>query len=146
MKTKAKLTYAALPKDFAGLCRAHLPRVIHDRVEYDNTMEVIAAMVLHAGQFTADQSDYFELLSQLVKDYDTTEVNWPNLKPIKHLKHLMAERNMTAADLSRLLGTSRNLGGMLLRGDRCLTLDHVTRLAHYFQVSPVLFMETKSPQ
>jgi HTH-type transcriptional regulator/antitoxin HigA len=142
MKTKTKLAYAVLPKDFAGLCRVHLPRVIHDRVEYDNTMEVIEAMVLHADQFTAEQSDYFELLSQLVTDYDATEVKWPNLKPIKRLEHLMAEQSLTPTDLSRILGASRNLGGMLLRGDRSLTLAHVTRLAHYFQVSPVLFLET----
>jgi antitoxin component HigA of HigAB toxin-antitoxin module len=30
---------------------------------------------------------------------------------------------------------------MILRGERRLTLDHITRLAKYFHVSPALFLE-----
>jgi HTH-type transcriptional regulator / antitoxin HigA len=141
MKTKTKLSFDQLPGDYAGLCRVHLPRVIRDRVDYDNTMEIVEAMVLHADQFTPDQKDYFELLSHLVADYDAAEVKWPKAKASGVLAHLMAERGMSAAALSRVLGTSRNLGGMILRGERRLTLDHVTRLAKHFHVSPALFLE-----
>ena len=141
MKTKAKFTFAQLPGDYAALCRVHLPRVIRDRVDYGNTMEIVEAMALHAVRFTADQADYFELLSHLVADYDATEVKWPKVKASGVLEHLMAERAMTAADLSRVLGASRNLGGMILRGERRLTLDHLTRLAKHFHVSPALFLE-----
>ena len=77
MKTKAKLSLAQLPGDYAGLCRVHLPRVIRDRVDYDNTMEIVEATALHAGQFMADQADCFELLSHLVSDYDAAGVKWP---------------------------------------------------------------------
>jgi HTH-type transcriptional regulator / antitoxin HigA len=141
MKTKAKVTFARLPGDYAGLCRAHLPRVIRDQVDYENTMEIVEAMVLHPDRFTTDQKDYFELLSHLVADYDTTTVRWPKLRTPDVLKHLMAEQGMTAADLSRALGATRNLGGMILRGERRLTLQHVTRLARHFHVSPALFVE-----
>jgi HTH-type transcriptional regulator/antitoxin HigA len=141
MKTKARLTLAQLPGDYPGLCRAHLPRVIRDRVDYDNTLEIVEAMALHAARFTPDQKDYFELLSHLVADYDEAEVKRPKATASGVLEHLMAERGMTAADLSRVLGASRNLGGMILRGERRLTLDHVTRLARHFRVSPALFLE-----
>ena len=141
MKTQSKLTFAQLPGDYAALCRRHLPRMIRDRVDYDNTMEIVEAMVLHADQFTPDQADYFELLNHLVTDYDDAEVKWPKVKTSGVLEHLMAERGMTAADLSRVLDASRNLGGMILRGERRLTLEHVTRLAKHFHVSPALFLE-----
>ena len=141
MKAKIKLSFVELPGDYAALCRVHLPRVIRDRVEYENTMEIEGAMALHAGQFTPDQADYFELLSALVADHDAETVKWPKVKSSGVLKHLMTERGMTAADLSRVLGASRNLGGMILRGERCLTLEHVSRLAKHFQVSPALFLE-----
>ena len=141
MKTKTKLAFAQLPGDYASLCRAHLPRVIRDRVDYDNTMEIVEAMALHAGRFTPDQADYFELLSHLVAAYDAVEVKWPKVKTSGVLEHLMAKQGMTAADLSRVLGASRNLGGMILRGDRRLTVEHVTRLAKHFRVSPALFLE-----
>jgi HTH-type transcriptional regulator / antitoxin HigA len=141
MKTKSRLTFARLPGDYAGLCRVHLPRKTRDRVDYENTMEIVEVMAPQAGHFTPDQEDYFDLLSHLVADYDTAEVKWPKVGTSGLLEHLMAERGMTAADLSRVLGASRNLGGMILRGERRLTLDHVTRLAKHFDVSPVLFLE-----
>ena len=46
---------------------------------------------------------------------------------------------MSAADLSRLLGGSRNLGAMILRGERKLTLNHVRTLSRRFHVSADLF-------
>ena len=79
--------------------------------------------------------------AHLVADYDAAEVKWPKVKMTGVLEHLMAEQGMTAAELSRVLGASRNLGGMILRGERRLTLDHVTRLAKHFHVSPALFLE-----
>ena len=88
MKTRTKRTFAQLPGDYAGLCRLHLPRVIRDRVDYDNTMEMVEAMVLHASRFTPDQKDYFELLRIYTKSHqlkldDGSVVPWidENLNP-----------------------------------------------------------------
>jgi antitoxin component HigA of HigAB toxin-antitoxin module len=47
---------------------------------------------------------------------------------------------MNAADLSRILATSRNLGAMILRGERQLTLAHVRTLSKRFNVSADLFL------
>jgi HTH-type transcriptional regulator/antitoxin HigA len=67
-------------------------------------------------------------------------VKWPRIKGVDMLKHLLDENNLAAADLSRILGGSRNLGSMILRGDRNLTLTHVRKLAAHFKVSPELFV------
>ncbi len=56
------------------------------------------------------------------------------------LRHLMDEHGMNAADLSRLLGGSRNLGAMILRGERNVTLPHVRTLAAHFKVSAEVFL------
>ena len=56
------------------------------------------------------------------------------------LQHLLDEHDLRAADLSRILGASRNLGAMILRGDRNLTLAHVRKLGDHFKVSPGLFL------
>jgi HTH-type transcriptional regulator/antitoxin HigA len=56
------------------------------------------------------------------------------------LKHLLEENRLTAADLSRILGGSRNLGAMILRGERNLTLPHVRKLAARFKVGAELFI------
>jgi antitoxin component HigA of HigAB toxin-antitoxin module len=60
------------------------------------------------------------------------------------LKHLMEARDMNAADLSRLLRGSLNLGAMILRGERKLTLSHVRILAKRFRVSADLSLSPSS--
>src|SRR6266446_1836333 len=45
MKTRTKLRFQDLPKDYAALCRLFLPRPIHDAVDYANVVEVTDAMV-----------------------------------------------------------------------------------------------------
>ena len=54
MKAKAKIRFADLPKDYAGLCRLLRPRPIRDPLEYDNVVEVTDAMVLWLEDFTPD--------------------------------------------------------------------------------------------
>ena len=142
MKTKAstKLRFQDLPKDYAGLCRGLLPRPIHDATDYANVAEMADALTLWQKKFTPDQADYFDLLCSLMEEYDSENVKWPKLDGRDLLQHMLDEHEITAADLSRLLGGSRNLGAMILRGDRNLTLAHVRKLAAHFKVSPELFI------
>jgi HTH-type transcriptional regulator/antitoxin HigA len=129
-----------MPKDYAALCRLFLPRPIRDYVDYANTSEAADAMALWQDEFNRDQADYFDLLCTLIEEYDEKNVKWPQVSGLDVLKHLMEAQNLTAADLSRLLGGSRNLGAMILRGERRLTLDHVRILAQRFGVSSDLFV------
>jgi HTH-type transcriptional regulator/antitoxin HigA len=140
MKTKTKIDFADLPKDYPNLCRVFLPRPIHDKVDYANVAEVADAMALHQDDFTADQTDYFDLLCTLMEEYDAANVKWPKVQGTDVLKHLLEEHGMTAAELSRLLGGSRNLGAMILRGERNLTLPHVRKLAAHFKVNAQAFV------
>ena len=67
-------------------------------------------------------------------------MKWPKLKGREILQHLLEEHGLAAADLSRILGGSRNLGAMILRGDRNLTLAHIRKLAAHFHVGSELFI------
>lgn len=140
MRTKTALQFPTLPKDYAGLCQLQMPRPIHDAVEYANVAEVTDAMALWQDDFTGDQRDYFDLSCGLLEEYDRAHVRWPKVSVQARLRHLLTESGLSAADLSRLLGGSRNLGAMILRGDRNLTLAHVRKLADHFRVSPELFI------
>jgi antitoxin component HigA of HigAB toxin-antitoxin module len=136
MKTKTKLRFADLPKDYAGLCRVFLPRPIHDDVDYANVVEVTDATVLWHDDFTRHQADYLYLLCSPIEEYDAKNVSWPKVTGVDLLKHLLGEQGLAAADLSRLLGGSRNLGAMILRRERRLILNHVRTLARHFGTSP----------
>lgn len=140
MKTKEKLRFKDLPRDYISLCRVFLPRRIHDKVDYANVTEMTDALALWQDDFTPDQRDYFDLLCALLHEYDAEHVKWPRLNARDRLQHLLEENGLTAADLSRILNGSRNLGAMILRGDRNLTLAHVRKLAAHFKVGPELFI------
>ncbi len=132
MKTKARLSFARLPAEYAALCRWHLPRPIHDRAEYENTLEVAEAFAGFEKKMTADQRDYFSLLTALLKDWEDAHTAWKKLPPQKILRHLLAERDLSGADLSRILGATRTLGPMILRGTREITATHARILGAYF--------------
>lgn len=137
MKT-TRIEFARLPKDYAGLCRLLMPRPIHDKVDLENVMEITDAMAGH--KLSADQDDYFDLLCRLIETYENDRLDTPTVTALEALQHLLEAHNLTAADLARLLGVHRTLGGMILRGERPLTLAHVRTLAKHFRVSADLFL------
>jgi antitoxin component HigA of HigAB toxin-antitoxin module len=146
MKTKTALVFPTLPKDYARLCRLQMPRPIHDRVEYANVAEVTDKMSLWQDDFTVDQRDYFDLLCGLLEEYDRVHVQWPKVSVQARLRHLLDESGMSAADLSRLLGGSQNLGAMILRGDRNLIVAHIRKLAEPAEADPILNKQTRPPR
>jgi HTH-type transcriptional regulator/antitoxin HigA len=92
-------------------------------------------------RLNAEQRDYLEVLTEFVDAYDKTKpVRRPKIKGLDVLKHLLIEHGLNGSALSRILGGSRNLGAMILRGDRNLTLAHVRKLAAHFKVNPELFI------
>ena len=140
-KVKSKFTFASLPRDYAGLCGLLAPRPIRDKTDYANTVEVTDAMAVHAEDFSTDQEDYFDVLCTLIEAYDAQHVRWKKVQPLKILQHLVSEHHLSGADLSRLLGASRQLGSMILRGDREITAAHARALGAHFGLSAGTFIE-----
>ena len=141
-KARCFASYADVPKTYRELCQLYLPRPIHDGQEEAAATEMMNALAVFV-KLNADQRDYLDALTEFVDAYDKARLKeqpWPEASGLEALKHLLAEHGLTGADLSRLLGGSRNLGAMILRGDRNLTLAHVRKLAAHFKVSPELFV------
>ena len=131
--------YADVPETYAALCGLHLPRPIHNATEQRAASAVVESL---AGfPLNREQEDYLEAVAHFVDEYDRAQAK---LLPVPSgcavLKHLLAERGLNATDLSRLLGGSRNLGAMILRGERNLTLVHVRKLAAHFKVNAEVFI------
>lgn len=140
-KSKTKPRFADLPKDYAALCRVFLPRPVRDRTDYDNTWEIIEAMVLWDAEFSPDQKDYFDLLCTLLEVWDRVHVTRKKGGGLAMLKNLVAEHGLSGADLSRILGaSSRHLGPMILRGEREITAAHARALGKHFALSPGVFI------
>ncbi len=135
---KTKLIFRNLPKDYKGLLSLHMLRPIHDRVGHENALEITDAMPGHA--LTTDQDDYFEALCLLMEAYEVSSEGLPAKRGVPLLKHLIKENNMSAADISRLLGIDRSLGVRILNGERNLTISHAKKLAAKFHVPMEVFL------
>ena len=133
---------AHVPETYRELCQIYLPRPIHDDSE-DRTASAMMNALAVFPKLNAEQQDYFDVLTEFVDSYDQARPRnapWPKATGLDVLKHLLAEHSLSAADLSRILGASRNLGSMILRGDRKLTISHVRKLAAHFKVNPQLLV------
>lgn len=138
-KASTKHGFRRLPKTYAGLVALLPPRPIHDDIDLANTTEIIDRL---AGfELNEDQEDYLEAISTFVEAYEAErfEIDDSRITPLDALKALLAEHEMTASDLGRLLG-NRTLGAAILAGQRGLSKTHIRILAEHFKVEPGLFL------
>jgi antitoxin component HigA of HigAB toxin-antitoxin module len=139
-KTRRFASYADIPKTYRELCRHYLPRPIHDDAEDAEATAMMNALAVFT-RLNTEQRDYLDVLTEFVDEFDKgRKTQWPKISGLDALKHLLQERGMSAADLSRILDSSRNLGAMILRGERKMTLNHVRTLSKHFGVSANLFL------
>ena len=129
-------SFAALPEDYTGLCQRYVPRPLHDTADYAAARQAIEPFLGFENRLNADQVDYLEAVSSFIEAYDRARVKWPKGTPLDTLKFLLEQHDLSAADLSRVLGSDRSLGPKLLRGERRLTVDHIRTLARRFNVEP----------
>ena len=117
------------------------PQAILDDVQYENTLEMIDRLMT-AGKLTGGQELYLQTLVQLVQAFEAQRypIRTSDISGLDSLKHLMAENNMNASDLARLLGVHPSMGSKILKGERSLTVDHLRTLSQHFKVSPGLFI------
>ena len=131
--------FSRLPKTYSGLVALHMPRPIHDKVAYDNAVEIVHALAGH--KLNHDQDDYLAIMAKLVEDYESDNVPEPKpIKGIEALKFLLEENGLTAADLGDLIGVNRSVAYRILKGARNLTAEHIKKLAARFAVSADLFL------
>lgn len=138
MKTRS-LTHEDIPKTYAGLVDLHMPRPLHDDVDYRNALVVLDAM---AGfKMNADQEDYFDAIATFVQRYEAKHhaISQSKMTPIQLLQSLVAEHDMSESDLGRLLG-DRSLGHRILTGERELSKRHIRILAEHFSLDPAALL------
>ena len=127
---------------YAELVATLPPRPLHDKQDYERAVEMIGRLVGY--KLNRDQEDYLEALAVFVERYeaehDETQMDVRHVSGVDVLRSLLEDHGMSGADLSRLLGASRSLGPMILRGERRLTAEHARILGARFQVEPGVFI------
>jgi len=128
---------ADIPSTYHALCtKLWLPRPIHDRKTAAEATAVADAL---AGfPLNDEQEDYLEAVALFLEEYEGTQA--PRVSGRQLLLHLCEENGLSGAALSRILGASRLLGSMLLRGDRNITAEHARALGKHFKLDPGAFL------
>lgn len=129
--------YEEIPSTYCALCREYLPRPIHDEEENAAATEMVDALAVFQ-ELNSEQSDYLEAVSHFVNEYERED--GVEISGLDALRFLLKEHEMSGTDLARILGSSRMLGPMILRGERSITADHARKLGAYFKVDPGLFL------
>jgi HTH-type transcriptional regulator/antitoxin HigA len=133
-----------VPKRYRDLVSFHMPRPLHDRVDYDNTCDVVEwLMVMDEKDLNEDQGDYLDALMTFIEKYDNehSKLNAKNFRGIKALKYLLDINGINKTQFSELLGKSKSLGGLILNGQRELTKSHLKILSERFKVDAQLFID-----
>ena len=145
MATRTRKThgYHGPPADtYAELVMALPPRPLHDKHDYENAVAMIGNLAGY--ELNSDQADYLDALATFVERYEQdhaqTRVDTSKVTGLDVLRSLMDEHGMSGADLSRLLGVSRSVGPMILRGERNITSEHARKLGKRFRLNPGVFI------
>jgi antitoxin component HigA of HigAB toxin-antitoxin module len=114
---------------------------IMDHADYDNTAEIVGRLAV-ISKPAKGQRQYLDTLVQLIEAYDAehNSIDTSGIKPLDLLRSLLADHEMTASDLGRILG-NRELGSKILRGERKLSKTNIRKLATHFKLSPAAFID-----
>lgn len=141
--TRKPLLFAKLPRDYRLLCDLLLPRPVHDKIGYENAIEIVEAMAGFEDQFSRDQGDYFALLTDLISTYEdeNEEQGRQKARPLcQRLQYLLESAQWNASDLGRFLGLDATMGNKILREERKLTASHIRKLSRHFSIGAEYFL------
>ena len=116
-------------------------RPITSHSAYEKAIKILSRIAILPNLNKA-QSDYFEVLSDLVVKYESKHwtIDTSDISAIDILKSFMEDHNMNATDLSRLISKDRTIGSKILSGKRKLTTGQIKILSNHFKVSTDLFI------
>lgn len=124
---------------YGELLQWHPPRRITSEEQYEEMQKVVDAL-LDKGDLTADEEDYLDLLGTLIYLYEEQTVHIPDIWGVELVKAFLSERGLRQKDLVSVFKTE-SIVSAVLNGHRKLTVEHIEKLADFFNVSPALFFK-----
>jgi HTH-type transcriptional regulator/antitoxin HigA len=130
------------PSKYGKLLAETLPKRIETDAEFDHFVDILESLTraISSGKATAEETALHALLSTLIREYDDRAYAIPPGDPLRTIRYLMEQRGLRPADLTSVFG-ARSTASLVLNGKRELSKMHIRKLAEFFHVSPVLFLE-----
>jgi HTH-type transcriptional regulator / antitoxin HigA len=139
---KTRIRTAAVRRadpDYLNLVRRFSLRPIRTDAELDAAAGVIDELT-NRNDLSQAESDYLDVLGDLVERYEDTHVEMPPVSDAEMLRSLMDDKGVRQADVVRGTGISKTVLSLILHGKRDLTRAHIRALSKYFGVHPASFL------
>jgi HTH-type transcriptional regulator/antitoxin HigA len=108
----------------------------------DEALLVMRDLTKREDSLTAAERSYFKILLALVREFENkTYPGSEYVPPLEMLAYLMEENNLKQIDICKATGIEKSNLSAILKGTRKLGREDIGRLAKYFSVSPLLFVE-----
>ncbi len=114
-------------------------RPILSDAELDLAIETINSLI-DLEVLDQDESDYLDVLSDLVHKYESERHPIPPVSDADMLRHLIEARETTQARVAAETGISESTVSEVLAGKRKLNRRHIEVLSRHFHVSPAVFI------
>lgn len=116
------------------------PRPISTDAQYEATVAQIDALI-DKGELTLDEQDHLTALGMMVERFEEKREADIELRGIALLRALMEEQGLRQRDLVQPIFKTDSIASAVLHGKRGLTVEHIDKLAVYFQLPHALFFE-----
>ena len=127
-------------KRYGRLLARALPTVIKSEAENDRMLRRIEELMEKGeGNLTPEETALFELLVDLVHDFEEKHYPLPPSPPRQMVAFLLEQRGLKPRDLWPVLGSKSRVSD-LLSGKRAISKDQAKKLATFFHVSVALFI------
>ena len=125
------------PNSYIELLQKFPPRPIKSEAECLAVQETIDTL-LDSGELTPETQDYINVLGILIREYEEKHISIPDLSGVELLKALMDEFGLKQKDLV-LIFKAESIVSAILNGQRKFTVEHIEKLADFFNISPSAF-------
>lgn len=106
---------------------------IKNNEQYEDALERAYNLMQKKLIPDSKESDELEVLSILIKNYETVNFPVPKPKPLEAIKFRLEQLNMSEADLSEILGY-RSRKSEVLSGKRKLSLAMIRKLSDVLKI------------
>jgi HTH-type transcriptional regulator/antitoxin HigA len=123
--------------NYTQLLTSFPPRPIKSEEDLEKT-QVVVDELLDKGELTEEEEDYLNLLGMVIYEYEEKQELVPDIYGVELLKVLIAELNLKQKDLVPVFKTE-SIVSDVLKNKRKLTVEHIQKLAQFFNLSPSVF-------
>jgi HTH-type transcriptional regulator/antitoxin HigA len=96
--------------------------------------------LLDRGPLAPDEDDYLEVLSDLIRKYETEHHPMPPVSDADMLRFLIDSHQVTLSKVAEETGVAVSTISEILAGKRTLNRRHIEAFARYFRVETSVFM------